>query len=1111
MGARWSRLAPVLVVVLLTSLTSGAALAGIDARMLRYPDVSETSVAFVYAGDIWIASKDGGAASRLSTPPGEESFPRFSPDGNWIAFSGNYDGNVDVYVMPATGGVPTRLTHHPTSDRVLEWWPDGGSILFASGRESGKARFSQIWRVSREGGMPEKLPVPYGEFGAVGPDGRTLAYMPISRDYDTWKRYRGGDTSDLWLVDLQAKTSRKLTDGTSNSGQPMWHGSTLYFLSDRDELKRQNLWAVDLNGGAPRKVTDFRDLDVRFPAIGPRDIVFEVGGRVYILDLATEKSREIGIDAVTDLATLRPQTVNVGEFARWADLSPQGKRAVVQARGELYSLPAEHGPVLQLARTSGEFERYPAWSPDGKEIAYWSDASGEYELWVRPADAAGKPERVTSYGPGYRYVPMWSPDGKRLAFWDKTGALLVVDRKGGTTVEIDRNRWTSHGGLEGATASWSPDSRWLAWSRPLDNLIDAVFLWDSRDGKVHQVTSAFYNDSTPVFDPDGKYLYFRTVRSFDPIYGTLDNTWIYANGTKIAAAALRRDVPSPVAPRNDVDKDEKDGKDEQDKAEGADEDKDNGKGKDKDKGKKKSEDDTEKDDAKDKAKPVEIDLDGLEGRTVLLPMDAGNYDYLAAVSGKIVYRRAPNTGSAGKDAAVAYWDLEAREEKTVVPHADGVVVSRDGKRVLVVSRGTWAIVDLKEDQKLDKPLAVSGLETVLDPRAEWTQIFNDAWRFERDFFYDPGMHGVDWPGMKERYGALLEHAVSRYDVHWLLGELIGELNSSHAYRGGGDVEAPRTLDVGLLGADFALDQGAFRIRKIWRGAPWDTEVRAPLDRPGLEVKEGDYVLAVNGVPLDITRDLWASFQGLGGAAVELTVNDKPTLEGARQILVETLTDDYRLRNLAWIESNRRKVDEASKGRVGYAYVPSTGTDGQTELYRMFVPQIRKEALIIDERFNNGGQIPDRFVELLDRPVRNYWAVRDGNDWPWPLYAHFGPKVMLINPWSGSGGDAFPAYFRQSGLGPLVGKRTWGGLIGISGSPELVDGGVVTVPTFSYYTPAGEWAIEGHGVDPDIEVEDDPALMLDGGDPQLDRAIAEALRLLDTAPHRAPARPAYPKR
>lgn len=1090
-----------LVLGLCAALQASAASAAIDARLLRYPDVSATQIAFVYAGDIWLVPKEGGVAQRLSTPRGEESFPRFSPDGSLLAYSANYDGNLDIYVTPTGGGLPARITYNPAPDRMLNWYPDGTSLLFASPRESGKDRFNQLYRVGKEGGLPVKLPVPYGEFGTLSPDGSTLAYMPQSLDFRTWKRYRGGWTADIWLFDLTTLTARNMTSSPANDGQPMWHGTTVYFLSDRDEHKRANIWAYDTVKQMARQVTRFVDYDVRFPSIGPKDIVMEEGGRLWRLDLATEVLQEVKVEVLTDRATLKPREVNAAKLIENATVSPSGKRVVLEARGELFNVPAEKGVVYDMTRTSGSAERYPAWSPDGTTIAYFSDASGEYELYVRPADGSGQPRQVTTLGPGFRYRPHWSPDSKRVVFVDQVMRINLCEIATGKVTTVDKGLWWFEGDLQGFTPSWSADSRWLAYNKELQNRNAVIFLYDTKSGTTTQVTSDFYWTGQPTFDPDGTYLYALTNRSFDPIYSDLDNSFIYTNTTQIAAITLRKDVSSPIAPRNDAEGDDtKADKDKKD-AEKADK-----AGKD-DKAAKKD----AKADKPEPPKPVEIDLDGFESRLVVLPPKAGNYDRLAAVSGKVLYRRGPRTGSGDETHPVVFYDLEEREEKTVIADADLFQLTTDGKKALVRHKDDWAVIEIKADQKIDKKLPTGELTMTLDPPAEWRQIFTDAWRLERDYFYDPELHQVDWNAMRERYGTLLDACVTRWDVNFLIGELIAELNASHAYRGGGDTERPLEGKVGLLGADFALENGAYRIARILRAAPYDQDGRSPLLQPGVDVKEGDYLLAVNRKPLDPRVDPWAAFAGLAGKPVLLTVSARPTMEGAREVLVETLDDDYRLRNLAWIEEKRQMVTRLSGGRIGYIYVPDTGQDGQTELVRQFRGQFTKDGLVIDERFNSGGQIPDRFVELLNRPLYNFWGVRDGHDWPWPPVAHTGPKAMLVNGWSGSGGDCFPFYFKEAKLGPLVGMRTWGGLIGMSGAPTLIDGGNVTVPTFGIYSTDGQWIIEGHGVEPDVEVVDDPGLMARGGDPQLEKAVALVMEQLAKTPPVQPKKPAYPDR
>ena len=1096
----------------------------IDARMMRYPDVSATQIAFVYAGDIWLVPKAGGLATRLSSPRGEELFPKFSPDGAWIAFSGNYDGNTDLYVMPATGGVPKRITHHGAPDRLVDWYPDGQQLLFATSMTSYKDRFNQLYRVSVQGGLPVKLPMPYGEFGSVKADGKTLAYTPISLDFRTWKRYRGGMTPDIWLFNLETLESRNLTRSDSDDSIPQWVGDTLYFLSDRNEAKRANLWSWNSKTDQFKALTSFTDQDIHFPSAGPQELVFENGGKLFLLDYQTEQIREVKVEVVTDQATLKPRDVNASGLLQDAAISPTGKRVLLGARGEVFSAPAEQGVVRNLTRSSGVAERFPAWSPDGKLIAYFSDRTGEYELTVRAADGTGGETNLTRLGPGFRYSLYWSPDSKKVAFIDQAMRIQVYDFTRATNEVVGRQWWKYQGDLANFRVSWSPDSRWMAWGQDLTNQQSAILLHDLKEGKSHQVTEGFYNDDLPAFDPEGKYLYFRTVRNFSPAYSEHDNSWIYANGARVAVVPLKQGTPSPLAPKNDEEERGREKKSETNSPAGS-------------VGPTNSvvagvtnsvagstnalaqagtnapAGSTNSVAPADAPKVTEIDLGDFERRVVLLPVTPGQYDTVIPLAGgKVIYRRSPRVGADGGDPTLFLYDLDKREEKTVIGDCGAAELSADSNKLLVSSGGRWAVVEPKEGQKIDKVVPTGDLVTRIEPRAEWRQIFNDVWRFQRDYFYDPKLHGVDWELMKVRYGRLLDSAVTRWDVNYAIGELIGELNSSHTYRSGGDLENPSSRGVGYLGCDFVLTNGLYQISRIIEPSSWDaSEVRSPLQQPGLNVKTGDYLLAVNGEPLDPTEDPWAAFQGLADRTVLLTLSTNGTPTGTREVLVNTLDSEARLRHLAWQDENRRRVLEKSQGRIGYVYVPDTGINGQNELVRQFRGQVSRAGLVVDERFNSGGQIPDRFVELLNRPLRNWWGVRDGLDWPWPPAAQQGPKAMLINGWSGSGGDCFPYFFKQSGLGPLIGQRTWGGLIGITGAPGLVDGGSVTVPTFGIYDLNGSWIIEGYGVVPDIEVVDDPTQMAKGVDPQLERAIEEVQKALEKNPPAEPRKPAYPDR
>ncbi len=1065
-------------------LQSGSA--QVSARLFQTPDVSATQIVFVYGGDLWIVNKEGGTASRLSSPAGNESFPRFSPDGTKIAFSGNYDGNTDIYVMPSLGGIPSRITYHGMPDRINDWYPSGDKLLYTSSRESGKQRFSQFYKVDANGaGMSEKLPLAYGEYGSLSPDAKQIAFNERAVVNRTWKRYKGGMNGNLWIFDLATLASVNISNTDADVELPMWHGDKIYYMSSRGTDQRDNIWVYDTKTKATEQVTFYTDFDIHWPSIGPSEIVYEGNGDMYLLDLNTHKSRIVKINVITDLITVKPRSENVLKYVTNVTLSPDGNRALVDARGEVFSLPKEEGFIQNLTRTSGVAERYPAWSPDGKYIAYWSDKSGEYELTVRDMMHGGTEQKLTSMGPGYRYNIYWSPDSKKMAFVDQTMTINMFNMETNSVVKVDHDSTLFEGGLEGWKPGWSSDSQWLTYSRSMENGNSAIFIYNTKTKELKQATSGFYADHNPTFDPDGKYLYILTNRTFNPSYSDFDNSWAYTNSTQLAAITLTKEQASPLSTKNDtvaVNKPE-----EKKDAEAKDE-------KASKNSKDKKTDDAKADDKKadkDKPKETKIDFDNFEMRLVMLPPVAGNMGNLAAASGKIAYVRGPNTGSGDEDSKLMYFDLEDREEKTIIDKIGSYEASADGKKLLVSQGDSWSIVDFDKDQKADKKLALSDLEMTINPQEEWKQIFNDAWRFMRDFFYDPAMHGVDWNAIRTQYGSLIDNCVSRSDVNFVIGDMIGELNASHTYRGGGDYEEePKQRPVGYLGVDWAKKDGYFQVSKVIRGAAWDNEVRSSLDEPGVNVGAGDFILAVNGINLNEYPEPWAAFEGLAGKTVELTVSSKPSWDSTRTVVVKTMSDETRLRNLAWIEENRKTVDKASGGKIGYIYVPDTGVEGQNELVRQFYGQWNKEGLVVDERFNNGGQIPDRFIELLNRKPLAYWDVRDGKNWQWPPVAHFGSMAMLINGWSGSGGDAFPDFFRKAGLGPLIGSRTWGGLIGISGAPGLIDGGMVTVPTFRMYNPDGTWFLEGHGVDPDIEVKEDPTALAKGIDPQIQRAIDE---------------------
>lgn len=1168
-----------------TSLTGGGAgaaggVSGVrpDATMLQFPDVFGDRVVFCYANDLWLAPKSGGVATKLASPPGSESFPKFSPDGKTIAFVGNYEGNRDIYTIPADGaGFATRVTHHPGNETLCDWTPDGQRLIFYTVGLGGLTRQQQLFTVSAAGGLPEQLPVPYGTFASINAGGDWLAYTPHTTDFRTWKRYRGGMATDIWLFNLKDKSSKKATDWEGTDTSPMFipgkaGSNTLYYLSDSGENHLLNIWSFDPASGKRTQVTNFDQFDCKWPSVGPKgdsgEVVFQNGSKMYWLDLASGAPKAIDIVIPGDRPTLRPRAVDYGNSVGGADLTTTGKRVIVESRGDLWSLPAQKGAPRPLTRTDGVAERYPAVSPDGKTVAYMSDASGEYELYTMAVDGKGEPRRVTTSGQkgvpadAWRFTGQFSPDSKMVTWTDKAGALMLTVLETGETVVVATDQWSNTPGH-----SFSSDSQWLALSLGEANQQNSIYLYNIPEKKLTRVTDPYFSASSPAFDREGKYLYFTSDRKFQATYASIDSTFIYKDSGAILCVPLKADTESPFAVKNDdegqdKDKDKKkDGKKDDDtddkkdddgkdgeKSDGADDaSKDESKSDDAAKGDEKkadgdSKDGDKKDDGKDEKKdeakkpePVKIDIDGFERRAVELPLPPGSYGGLMVADGGKLFFITQNPPDPDADEPVRGGTLKMfdvsdegkdgkRTAKVVLAGVGGFAMSGDGKKLLIMKDGDMAVVDAAAEQKFEKKVPKSQMKGQVEPRTEWNQILSDVGRLNRDYFYVANMHGVDWPGQVSRYRGMLADAVTRDDVNFIIRELISELNVGHAYlMNPGDVENAPSVPTAMLGCDYELATGgdgtAYRIKKIYEGAPWDSDARGPLSQPGVKVKAGDYLLSVNGVPVDTSKDPWAAFVGIpSGSTVVLGVAAVPHAKGegdnaVREVVVKAISmgEETNLRYRAWIEANRAAVEYKTGGKVGYCYVPNTGVDGQTDLYRQFYGQRDKQAMIIDERWNGGGQIPNRFIELLNRPVLNYWAKRDGNDWSWPWDAHYGPKCMLVNGLAGSGGDCFPWYFQKLGIGKVIGKRTWGGLVGISGNPGLIDGGTISVPTFGFYEKDGSWGVEGHGIDPDIVVEDDPALMQNGGDPQLDAAIAQMEKEMKERPYVAPKRPQAPDR
>ncbi|MGE5521543.1 MAG: S41 family peptidase [Candidatus Dadabacteria bacterium] len=1075
--------------VLLSGITVSAQ---IDARLFRYPDVSQTQIAFVYGGDIWIVPKTGGTAIRLTSSTGEESYPRFSPDGKTLAFSATYDGNMDAYTIPVTGGVPTRLTWTAMNDRVVDWYPDGKKVLFASARESGISRTSQFYLVPAKGGMPEKLPIPYGELGSFCPGGENFAYVTkITEDYP-FKRIRSGLASDIIIYNFEKGTAENITNSPATEGKPAWVKEKIYYVSDAGPNKRRNIWVYDHETKKAQQLTNFLQEDINHMAAGPDDVVFVAGGKLYLLNLSTNKYSEVKVNVVSDMSTLMPRTVNVGNNIRNFQLSPDAKRSVFEARGELFSIPAENGVIINLTNTSGAFERNPSFSPNGRWLAYWSDADGEHNIYLRD-NKSSEVKKITNFKNGMGWKLTWSPDSRKIVFINDKQEIHLLTVPAGELSLIDKTtQQTYSNGLQGFEPAWSPDSKWITYAKQGANHNNAIYLYSLENKKLQQATSGFYNDGNPVFDVAGKYIYFTTDRSFNPAYSNLDNTWIYPNTTQIAVAALNPSTPALLFPRNDEIKISDSSKQDVAVKPGA---------------------DTTKKTKPGAAVSTAIMPVNLERRIEILPVPAGNIVEIFPTEGKLLYGRITNLGSGPATPSIYQFDIDKREEKMIIANIMGASPSADGKTILVRDQRGFGIIKAMPDQKIDKVLRTNEMEMVLQPKEEWKEIFTDTWRSYRDFFYDPSMHKVDWEGVKKEYSALLDNAITRWDVSNIQQEMISELSAGHTYAGGGDVEQARNRTNGFLGIDWVLDNNTYKVKRIVQGAPWDSEVRSPLEQPGINVKEGDYILSVNGRPLDPALDPYAMFEGLAGRAVALRVNSKPSLEGSREVIITTLqpNQEQRLRNLEWIENNRRKVEELSGGQLGYMYMPNTGTDGQTELMRQFYAQVDKQGFVIDERFNAGGQLGDRFIEMLNRPVVYNISWRNADVTRHPDKANNAPKVMLINGWAGSGGDAFPWAFQQLNMGPIVGERTLGILVGPATGHSSIDGGGFTVPDARLYGADGKWFAEGYGIKPEIEVWDDPAELAKGNDPQLKRAVEEAMKLVKTHPRISPPRPQFEDR
>lgn len=1086
----------VLALLVITTTAHGA--------LPRFPNSHGGTIVFVADGNIWQVPRLGGTAQRLTSDPGQDMFPRYSPDGKWIAFTSSYQGNEDVYVIPAAGGAARRLTfesdmyektggRHGPANMVITWTPDSKNIVFLSRRMAWNVWISRLFTVPVGGGLPQALPLDSGGLLTYGPGGHSIAYNRIFRNFRTWKRYEGGLAQQVFTYDFDTKNLTQITDWKGTNTAPMWYGSKIYFLSDRDKNWRANIWVYDQDTRQTREITHFTDYDIDFPSLGDDAITFQQGGKLYVLDLQSEKLHALDLTVPDDGIRTQPRFANVTTYLRDVDMSgntdyalaPNGKRALFSARGDIYSVPADDGSIRNLTHTPGADEDHPVWSPDGKLVAYTTDASGEQQIATRPAEG-GAEKMLTHFSTGYFYGPVFSPDGKLLAFSDNAHRLWLVGTDGSAPRQVAQNPYG-----EIHDQSFSPDGRYLAYSLNRDAQQHALWLYDITANHAVQISEGHNDDQVPVFSPDGKYLYFLSGRHENPVLSDTEFQFITLKSTGIYAMPLARDGASPFAPRSDeaeVDT------------------------------RKKDDDTSWKPGA---SKPVHIDIDGLMSRAVVVPVPAGNIVSLDLRGGRIFYQTQPiqqiEGDLPGEKAALHVYDVAKRKDAVVAEGLDSYSLSADGQKVLIKREKTYTIIDAAPDGGKDKkPLDLAGLRARIDPITEWSELFDNGWRLERDFFYSTAMNGVDWNAVHEAYRKLLPLAGSREDLNYLIGQMIGELSNSHTYVGGGDDgDLTEPVPTPALGADFAIDpaSGTYKFATIYPGDNTRLAYRSPLTEPGIDVKPGDYLLAIDGVELRAPQTPYSLLAGITpDEPVTLTVADNPGGK-RRELLIKPLKNDLSLREQAWIDHNRDTVDRLSGGRVAYVYLSNMEQLGMQQFIRQFYGQLDKQALIVDDRWNGGGFIDQMVLERLRRVLAGLDVNRERTPNPIPNQVLAGPRICLINHYSASDGDIFPYFFRQYGLGKLLGTRTWGGVRGIRGEWKMMDGGFVTIPEESVYDLDSQWVMENQGVDPDIELEDLPGDLQAGHDKQLETAVGLLVKDLDDKPpgppKPPPLLPAYP--
>jgi tricorn protease len=1067
-----------------------------EARLLRFPAIHGNQVVFSYAGDLYTVDKTGGIARKLTSHEGYEMFARFSPNGKQIAFTGQYDGNTEVFLMPSTGGVPKRLTYTATlgrddiSDRmgpnnIVMTWKDDQNIVYRSRTKTFNDFKGQLFTVNINGGLSEELPIPDGGFCSFSPDGKRMAYNRVFREFRTWKYYRGGMADDIWIHDFETRETVNITNNDAQDIIPMWFGDEIYFLSDRDRI--MNLFVYDLETGETRKVTHFNEYDIKFPSRGNQSIIFENGGYIFNFDIAAQNADKINILIADDQLTGRDEFKDASKFINTWNVSPDGKRLTFGARGDVWTVPAENGITRNLTQSPGVHDRNVDWSPDGKYISYISDRTGEDEIYIQDQAGNDSAIQITFNSSNYKYNPTWSPDSKKLLWSNRKQELLFVNIETKIITIVESSD-------EGEIRSyqWSPDSRWITYVLPAKEGMNRIWIYSTETNKKEPVTDGWYSSSGPSFSSDGKYLFFVSSRDFNPIYSSTEWNHAYRDMSKVYFVTLRKDVENPFKPVNDEVIVEKATESEP----------------------------AEKSDKKDSKKPdqtqqkekatVEIDFDGIIGRIISLPVESGSYYGINAI-GSSVYYVLNRSGQKGPK--LKMYDLKNQKE-TEIGDFGSYSITHDQKKMVIGDDGKYAVVDLpKATVKPDKFVDLSNMKLWVDYKAEWKQIFDESWRQMRDFFYDPNMHGVDWQAIHTKYEPLVSHVNNRNDLNYIIGEMIGELNIGHAYVSGGDKSSPERIKTGLLGAELSLDaSGYFRIDRILKGQNWDKGTRSPLTEVGVNVEEGDFIIAVNGRSTTEMVDIYKALIGFADKQVELTINSSPSPEGSRKIQVIPTDNESQLYYYNWVQDNINKVNEATDGQVGYIHIPDMGMQGLNEFVKYYYPQLRKRGLIIDDRGNGGGNVSPMIIERLRRELAMLRISRNGTPNTSPGGMHWGPKVMLIDNYSASDGDLFPYQFKTYGMGKLIGKRTWGGVVGIRGSLPFIDGGQLQRPEFATYDREGkEFVIEGVGVTPDIVVDNDPARQYDGIDDQLNKAIEVVLEELESWPEELPQVPDYPNK